>query len=197
MAIYKSSASTLDLTVLHKQFPDCCEIKDTDVILIAMYIPPNNSLYYKDEYFEILKLLISHYAKNKTVYILGDLNARVGCLNSSGQTYHRNPDSHINTNGRILKGILNQYSNITLLNGLMYKNRKFDTKFSFLEEIVPLRLTFVSRAMLIALTNYLSWTKCHIQTIALLSLIYTRHSGIHTNTVTPAQKDSPATNIMT
>ena len=62
VAIYKKNACNIDFVVLHKNFPDCvvCEIKYTGIVIIALYIPPSNSTYYKDNYFDTLNILIGN-----------------------------------------------------------------------------------------------------------------------------------------
>ena len=134
VAIYKKINSALNLVVLHKKFPDClvCEIQDINIIIIAIYIPPNNSLYFSECSYDTIKLLINYYSPYKSIYIVGDLNSRFGNLNLlDGQRYVINTDTFINTNGRKLVEILNQFPNITLLNGLIYQNRRFDSKMIF------------------------------------------------------------------
>ena len=107
-------------------------IKYTGIVIIALYIPPSNSTYYKDNYFDTLNMLIGNYVPFKTVYILGDLNSRYGNFtNHPSLKYKPNPDGSVNTNGRKLRKILENNKNITLLNGPIHPNRPFDSKFTF------------------------------------------------------------------
>ena len=62
---------------------------------MAVYIPPNNTSYYKDEYLDTLD-------KSRKIYIVGDLNSR--CNNKfpdRGYDYILNPDPTMNQNGRL------------------------------------------------------------------------------------------------
>ena len=123
----------LDIMVLHKDFPDCivCEVKNTNIILIATYIPPQNSIYYSDHSYDNLKLLLEYYSPSRSVYIMGDLNSRCGDLDCPNIQYAVNPDNFINQNGRKLRSLLAEFPNILLLNGLVHQNRRFDSEFSF------------------------------------------------------------------
>ena len=50
VAIYKKIHCALQITTLLK-LPDCiiCEIKNTNIILIALYIPPSNSPFFNED----------------------------------------------------------------------------------------------------------------------------------------------------
>ena len=132
VAIYKRIHCPLQfVTILN--LPDCivCEIIDTNILLIAIYIPPNNSPYYKDDYFENLKAIIQHYMQHKTIYIMGDLNCRYGDMNTQHLSYKPNPDPTINPNGQKLRNLLAETPNLTILNGLIHQNKTFDSKHTF------------------------------------------------------------------
>ena len=133
VAVYKKCASPLQMKVLSSNFTDCVilEICSSNVILVALYIPPSNSLYFEDCYFENLGLILNHFLESHSVYLLGDLNSRVGDLDGlNGNKYIQNPDVFINRNGRELKKILNAYPDLMVVNGLLYKYRKFDSKYT-------------------------------------------------------------------
>ena len=67
-----------------------------------------------------------------SVIILGDLNARVGNLDGiNNKSYNINPDTTINQNGKELKKILNDFNNVTVINGLQYDGRSFVSNFTF------------------------------------------------------------------
>ena len=132
VAIYKRLDSNLDITILH-DFPDClvCEVKFTDIVIIAMYIPPSNSTYFNDDCFENMKMLLDYYITFKTVYLLGDLNTRFGDLNINGNNYIDNPDMTINSHGDKLRTFLEQNPAATLLNGFVHPTKIFESKFTF------------------------------------------------------------------
>lgn len=72
VAIYKKIHCPLQFTTL-LNIPDCtvCEIQNTNIVLIACYIPPNNSQYYSDELFDQLKGMID-YLYQKKLYTLSE-----------------------------------------------------------------------------------------------------------------------------
>ena len=77
--ISKKENSPLELGVMLIDFFDCviCSFKETDVILIGMCIPPDNSNYYNSDYFTQLELVLDHY-KHSKIILAGDLNSRFG-----------------------------------------------------------------------------------------------------------------------
>ena len=133
VAIYKKIHCPLQFTTL-LNIPDCtvCEIQNTNIILIACYIPPNNSQYYSDELFDQLKGMIDYFISEKTIYVIGDLNSRFGDLNDISQhQYQPNPDKTVNQNGTKLRNILTDLPHLTLLNGLLHNNKTFKSAFTF------------------------------------------------------------------
>ena len=132
VAIYKRVHCSLQFnTILN--LPDCtvCEIIDTNILLIAMYIPPSTSPFYKDEYFENLKSIIQYFSQHKTIYVMGDLNSRYGDMNTRELLYKPNPDPTINTNGQKLRKLLAETPSLAILNGLIHENRTFDSNYTF------------------------------------------------------------------
>ena len=113
---------------------DCVvfEVKNSDFVVAAHYIPPSNSMYFDDIYMENIKLLYEKY-KNKNFLLLGDLNARVGDVSYNDPTllHCTNPDSFINNNGRQLIKWIKENEDMTLLNGLISKDSIFDSNFTF------------------------------------------------------------------
>ena len=87
VAIYKKIHCSLELVTL-LNLPDCivCEIKDTDVILVAVYIPPSTSQFFTEDIFDQIKAMLLYFIPQKSVYILGDLNSRYGDLNNIATT---------------------------------------------------------------------------------------------------------------
>ena len=65
--------------------------------------------------------------------IVGDLNSRVGSMERiySGIDYQQNPDEIINRNGKTLRDTCVTHPNYVLLNGYVYGNKNFDSKYTF------------------------------------------------------------------
>ena len=76
VAIFKSRSCSVDLELMSDDFQDSviCRIMNTDVLLVAMYIPPSNSVYFDEKYFANLDL-ISDVFKSHQLIILGDFNS--------------------------------------------------------------------------------------------------------------------------
>ena len=133
VAIYKKIHCSLQFTTL-LNIPDCtvCEIQDTNIILVALYIPPNNSKYFSEDLFDHLKAIFAHFLPQKSIYVVGDLNSRYGDLNDiSTLHYNINPDSTINQNGTKLRKILQEFPSIKLLNGLNHQMKPYDSNYTF------------------------------------------------------------------
>ena len=102
--------------------------------IFGSYIPPSDSIYYKDEYFFALPGFLSPINSDFVFIGGGDVNSRVGdrAFTSSelnGQ-YRRNPDVFVNSHGRMLKDIC-KGSNCYLLNNLKYEEKIFDGDFTY------------------------------------------------------------------
>ena len=137
VAVYQKFDSTMTLNIICDTLYDmiAVEIENTSTVLVAAYIPPDNSIYYTDIYFENLRLLIHTYVDNKDLYILGDLNSRVGnVFPSQGFAYRINPDGHCNQNGRYLLNILKEFKDMNIVNGIIYKNRSMDSKLTLVRK---------------------------------------------------------------
>ena len=134
VALYKNNSCSIDVEIIYDGFRDCvvCRIKNTDVILVAMYIPPSNSKYFEESYFLNLELISSMFASYQLI-ILGDLNCRVGtpqAPHNRNYTYIDNPDTTINPSGsRLNKWIVGK--NLLILNGLTSESKRFDSNFTF------------------------------------------------------------------
>ena len=102
--------------------------------VFGSYIPPSDSVYYKDEYFYAIPTFLSPIDNSRVFVGGGDMNSRVGDkLKMSGDVngfYRPNPDTFVNSHGKILRNIC-QGSNCYLLNNLKYNNKAFDGKFTF------------------------------------------------------------------
>ena len=120
--------------MLYDGLRDCVifGIKDTDFIFAAVYIPPSNSIYFDNICFENLNLIYNKF-KSYRLYIMGDLNSRVGKVESNNPKYKYvdNPDTVINENGRKLLAWLYNHNDMFLLNGLCVDGVVCDSKFTF------------------------------------------------------------------
>ena len=133
VAVFKKDDSNMNISTLLVDFVDCVifEIDNTDIIIIAIYIPPSNSRYFDDMCFENIKLFLDRF-KNRSYYFVDDLNSRLGeWISVKRHQYKSNPDKIINQNGRRLKQIICNFSDIVLTNGLIWDNKKFDSRFTF------------------------------------------------------------------
>ena len=76
VAVFRNNTCNIDLEVLYDEFQDCviCRILNTDVLLVAMYIPPSNSIYFDDKYFTNLDVIFNVF-KSYQLIIMGDLNS--------------------------------------------------------------------------------------------------------------------------
>ena len=54
-----------------------CEIRNANVVIIGIYIPPENSIYYDKSYFINLELTLPS-LNDKIIICGGDMNARIG-----------------------------------------------------------------------------------------------------------------------
>ena len=81
----------------------CFDIEDSDITIAALYIPPGNTRYYTEEYFENLYLLLDFFLTRRELYLVGDLNSRLGNqFPQKGYPYMVNSDAIINQSGRKL-----------------------------------------------------------------------------------------------
>ena len=80
IALYKNFNCRLKLHVIEDNLPDCIivEICESSIILVGLYIPPNNSAFFCDEYFHSLQATLENYCKYRDVVVIGDLNSRIG-----------------------------------------------------------------------------------------------------------------------
>ena len=132
VAVYKNISSNLKLSVISETFKDCIifEICNTAIVIVAMYIPPYNSTYFDETYFHNLDLIMNHFSERQ-VFVMGDLNCRTGTPTHEDLCYKTNPDIVINNNGKSLLQILERYKKWNIINGAIFNNRVFDTKYTF------------------------------------------------------------------
>ena len=64
VAVYQKKDSIYDLEVLSDDFPNsiAVKVKNTNIVLIAVYIPPSDSKYYNINYFDSLDLYCSTFS---------------------------------------------------------------------------------------------------------------------------------------
>ena len=134
VALYRNTRCPLQITILCDSMRDCIvfEVKNSDLVIAAQYIPPSNSVYYSDIYMENIQLIHEKF-KNKHLMMLGDWNARVGDVQYADPkiTYCANPDSTTNSNGRQILKWIEQNQDMLLLNGLRFENKNFDSSYTF------------------------------------------------------------------
>ena len=116
--------------------------------LFASYIPPSDSIHYKDEYFFDIPALFSPIDNNRVYIGGGDLNSWISNslqipTNFNG-VYRPNPDTFLKSHGRILRNICKN-CNCYLLNNLeLYSVVQCSTA------ILPLRDRLIDRKMTFA-----------------------------------------------
>ena len=132
--MYRNAKSSILIEILCTSLRDCVifEIKHSNLVVVAQYIPPNNSIYYDDIYFDNLNLIHAKYS-SRDLIITGDMNTRIGesSCNNPAISYCKNPDTSVNTNGNKLLKWLRQHQDMTIVNGAKFHNKKFDTNFTF------------------------------------------------------------------
>ena len=134
VAVYKNNKTAINIKIISLDFRDCVvfETVDTNFVVVAMYIPPYNTAYYKDDYFHTIRIILDTLGSSRDIYIIGDLNSRIdNIIPHKGYDYKENPDKELNQHGRNLRRILVDHDNLHIVNGLIYKNRSFDSKFTF------------------------------------------------------------------
>ena len=169
--MYRNIGSGIDVDVLTDTFRDAVvfRIRDTKLVIAAMYIPPSNSPFYDEIYFKNCELIMDHFSDMHTL-IVGDLNSRVGAAESiySDIDYKQNPDQIINRTGRILRDTCVANPNYVLLNGYVGRDKNFDSKFTFYRG--PLR-----SQVDVALSNNLQ----HINSFSIMDkIIYSDHCPV-------------------
>ena len=133
VAIFKNVRCDLDIELVYDGLQDCvmCRVRNTDLMIIALYIPPSNSTYFKDEYFSNLDLIYNRF-RSYVFLIMGDLNPRVGTPTyDTDLRYFDNPDSTINSNGMKLLNWLKGKKDAFIVNGLVTDQKNSDSKFTF------------------------------------------------------------------
>ena len=102
--------------------------------LLNLYIPPIDSTYYNEQYIELLcTMFIESDENNSSLIAMGDLNARLGDLNSINKlySYQDNVDKTTNENGRHIKEMLFTSSSAIPLNHMETAGKTFDGGYTF------------------------------------------------------------------
>ena len=168
VAVYRRKSSQIQLDTICKELRDCViiQIRNTNLVLACAYIPPENSKYYDDIYFDNMEMLMNHFCDNNLL-IMGDLNSRFSNLTNKQKdyTYTQNPDKSTNKHGRTLIDILQSHSNYFILNGIETGDKSFASNYTF-------HRGKVSSQVDIAVTNNIN----NIETTNILKkLIYSDH----------------------
>ena len=79
VALYKKIDPNINFNIISNDLYDMivAEIQDTNFIMVVTYIPPNNTKYYNDIYFDHLRLVTDTFQTSKNILIFGDLNSRI------------------------------------------------------------------------------------------------------------------------
>ena len=134
VAVYRNIKCALNIDMICGTLRDCVifEVRNSNLVIAAQYIPPSNSIYFNDIYMENLCLLYNKY-RTKNLLLIGDMNARVGDIsyNDPTITHCKNPDDVINSNGRQFRKWVSEHDSMVLLNGLQQRDKNFDSNFTF------------------------------------------------------------------
>ena len=101
--------------------------------ITSNYIPPKDSIYFKDEQFTALANEFLPGNRERIVICGGDINCRIGNLINKptrNSEYRDNPDTETNSHGRFFADICNSYDCFPL-NNLTYRSKYFDGKFTY------------------------------------------------------------------
>ena len=90
VAVFKNNNEDFQLDIVTVELIDSVifRVRDSDLILAAMYIPPPNSQYFSVSYFNNLRML-GDFFRNKQLIILGDLNACFSTPLNRNRVYHK------------------------------------------------------------------------------------------------------------
>lgn len=113
--------------------PDCCVCKfeNSNIYLIALYIPPINSKFFNINYMNNLRSLFLNHNLND-VFFVGDFNSRTANRSFNTNELHiDNPDKIINSHGKSLLNLLTQFTKYRIINGIVRDNTSFDSNFTF------------------------------------------------------------------
>ena len=105
-----------------------------DISFLGCYITPKDSSYYDAAIFGYIQSVFKRDA-GKTVYLIGDLNSRVGkqtdaCFDEDVLEYRGCEDLIVNENGKNLMDVCRE-TNTAVVNNLVYDGKHFKTQLSF------------------------------------------------------------------
>ena len=105
-----------------------------DIVFLGCYITPRDSPYYDAAIFGYIQSVVKKDA-GKIVYIIGDLNSRVGIptetpFGDESLEYGEVNDTSINENGKCLLDVC-RATDTAVVNNLMYGGKHFKTELSF------------------------------------------------------------------
>ena len=105
-----------------------------DIIFIGCYITPKDSPYYDAAIYGYIQGILKR-DTSKTVFIMGDLNSRIGVpddriCNGESLDYYECEDLNVNDNGKNLL-MLCEENNVVVVNNLRYRGKHFNSKLSF------------------------------------------------------------------
>lgn len=131
-AVYIKSSSDIRLHTYEYICPDAVifEVTDTNTVIVAPYITPENSKYKEKDIFNILDYIIKNF-RNQHIIITADLNSRCATPASQyGYVYKENPDKVVNPYGKKLITLCKN-NDLTLINGLIHMSNNYDSDFTY------------------------------------------------------------------
>lgn len=134
VAFYINKKCNFSLETLCDSLRECTvvQVKDSNLIIAGIYIPPSNSPYFDKCSFSNLELIYEKY-KSSHLIIAGDMNTRIGTpiYDNEMIDHTKNPDEVINENGRKLLNWIRSTQSMIILNGLVYNSKNFESKFTY------------------------------------------------------------------
>ena len=134
VAIYKKHTVEIEMRPFKINLPDCCVVSlvNTKILIIALYIPPRNSQYFNNLYFENFRTIYESLSHTYDVIVVGDFNARLSNRFPYRKTsYKTNPDQTINQHGQQLNNLLSHCETMKIVNGAITSNKVYDSDFTF------------------------------------------------------------------
>ena len=102
--------------------------------LIHLYIPPVDSVYYDEQYVQLLCSVFWNADNRESPLVaMGDTNTRLGDLSTIQENYNYdlNPDVNVNENGKHVREMLFNTTTAMPVNHMITENEKFDGGFTF------------------------------------------------------------------
>ena len=122
----------VNVDVISTDFNDIVvfDIRGSDCTVAAIYLPPIESKFYSNDYFDTLDLICETFAHKKQFYLVGDFNSRIGTPMSSSMQYQPNPDTGTNNHGKHLLDIIQKH-NLHVINGSTCDHLTCDSAFTY------------------------------------------------------------------